>query len=169
MADMINELDFDVPPGSELWLFNNVPMQERATKLLDKGNKSPLKLKNLQALPNPDDNRSAVFDCGSEGRSTSCFILSISNGFQYRFPRSNTLLEIRQSGGSSCSWKRWPSILILPVCLCLCRKLFVLGERWYAERWITHWAANRAPSSFEVLHLCADSIGLHKRPARPRR
>ena len=95
MADMINELDFDVPPGSELWLFNNVPMQERATKLLDKGNKSPLKLKNLQALPNPDDNRSAVFDCGSEGRSTSCFILSISNGFQYRFPRSNTLLEIR--------------------------------------------------------------------------
>ena len=83
MADMINELDFDVPPGSELWLFNNVPMQERATKLLDKGNKSPLKLKNLQALPNPDDNRSAVFDCSSEARSTSCFIIAISNGFQY--------------------------------------------------------------------------------------
>lgn len=50
MADMINELDFDVPPGSELWLFNNVPMHERATKLLDKGNKSPLKLKNLKVF-----------------------------------------------------------------------------------------------------------------------
>ena len=51
----------------------------------------------------------------------------------------------------------------------LVSKLFVLGERWYAERWITNWAANRAPSSFEVLYLCVDSIGLHKRPARPRR
>ena len=27
MADMINELEADVPRGSELWLFNNVPMQ----------------------------------------------------------------------------------------------------------------------------------------------
>ena len=47
MADMISELDYDVPPGSELWLFNNVPMEKRATKLLDKGNKSQLKLKNI--------------------------------------------------------------------------------------------------------------------------
>ena len=30
MADMIMELDYDVQPGSELWLFNTVPMQARA-------------------------------------------------------------------------------------------------------------------------------------------
>mmetsp|Transcript_30418 Transcript_30418/g.80882 ORF Transcript_30418/g.80882 Transcript_30418/m.80882 type:complete len:614 (+) Transcript_30418:849-2690(+) len=47
MADMICELDYDVPPKSELWLFNKVPMEERAVKLLDKGNKSQLKLKNI--------------------------------------------------------------------------------------------------------------------------
>jgi ion channel POLLUX/CASTOR len=47
MADMICELDYDVPPKSELWLFNNVHMEDRAMKLLDKGNKSQLKLKNI--------------------------------------------------------------------------------------------------------------------------
>ena len=47
MADMISELDEDVPPGSELWLFNEVPVAERAAKLLDKGNKLRLRLRNL--------------------------------------------------------------------------------------------------------------------------
>ena len=60
MADMINELDFDVQAGSELWLFNNVPMQERELKMLDQGNKAPLKLKNLKirhAVGNPASRR----------------------------------------------------------------------------------------------------------------
>jgi hypothetical protein len=48
MADMIRELDYDVPPGSELWLLNRVPMTERACRLLDKGNKEPLALRHLQ-------------------------------------------------------------------------------------------------------------------------
>ena len=47
MADLIRELDDDVPPGSELWLFNEVPIEDRATKLLDKGNKLQLHLQNL--------------------------------------------------------------------------------------------------------------------------
>jgi ion channel POLLUX/CASTOR len=47
MADMIDELDLDVPPGSELWLFNGVPMEERAMRLLDKGQKSALRLRNV--------------------------------------------------------------------------------------------------------------------------
>ena len=47
MADMIGELDLDVPPGSELWLFNAVPMEERALRLLDKGNKAALRLRNV--------------------------------------------------------------------------------------------------------------------------
>jgi hypothetical protein len=60
MADMINELDYDVQAGSELWLFNNVPMNDRELKLLDKGNKAPLKLKNLKirhAVGNPASRR----------------------------------------------------------------------------------------------------------------
>ena len=60
MADMIKELDFDVQPGSELWLFNSVPMQDRELKMLDKGNKAPLRLKNLKirhAVGNPTSRR----------------------------------------------------------------------------------------------------------------
>jgi hypothetical protein len=60
MADMINELDYDVHAGSELWLFNSVPMYDRELKLLDKGNKAPLKLKNLKirhAVGNPASRR----------------------------------------------------------------------------------------------------------------
>jgi hypothetical protein len=60
MVDMINELDYDCQPGSELWLFNNVPMQEREEKMLDKGNKEPLKLKNLKlrhAVGSPTNRR----------------------------------------------------------------------------------------------------------------
>jgi hypothetical protein len=60
MLDMIHELDYDVKPGSELWLFNNVPMQERKIKMLDKGNKAPLRLKNLiirHAVGNPTNRR----------------------------------------------------------------------------------------------------------------
>ena len=34
--------------GSELWLFNSVPMREREAKLQDKGNRAPLRLKNLR-------------------------------------------------------------------------------------------------------------------------
>lgn len=48
MADMIQSLDKIVEPGSELWLFNSVPVVERVDMLLDKGNKMPLDLKNLK-------------------------------------------------------------------------------------------------------------------------
>ncbi len=60
MVDMINELDYDTQPGSELWLFNNVPMEEREEKMLDKGNKEPLRLKNLKlrhAVGSPTNRR----------------------------------------------------------------------------------------------------------------
>jgi len=56
MADMINSLDILVPPGSELWLFNTVPVQERVEKLRDAGNKGDLDVKNLKikhAFGNP--------------------------------------------------------------------------------------------------------------------
>ena len=47
MADMIQALDQAVEPGSELWLFSTVPVDDRSDMLLDKGNKRPLKLMNL--------------------------------------------------------------------------------------------------------------------------
>ncbi|KAL7532696.1 hypothetical protein ACHAXR_004791 [Thalassiosira sp. AJA248-18] len=47
MADMIIQLDEYVEKGSELWLFNMVPVKERATLLKDKGNKEDLELENL--------------------------------------------------------------------------------------------------------------------------
>ena len=60
MADMIMELDFDVQPGSELWLFNMVPVQERTWMLMDAGNKAQLRVKNLRirhAVGNPTSRR----------------------------------------------------------------------------------------------------------------
>ncbi len=36
-----------MPPGSELWLFNAVPMVGRATRLLDEGHTSQLRRKNI--------------------------------------------------------------------------------------------------------------------------
>ena len=59
MADMM-ELDFEVQPGSELWLFNTVPMHERAWMLMDTGNKAQLRVKNLRirhAVGNPTSRR----------------------------------------------------------------------------------------------------------------
>lgn len=48
MADVILSLDKTVPQGSELWLLNNVPVQDRVEKLRDMGNKGELKLVNLR-------------------------------------------------------------------------------------------------------------------------
>ena len=48
MADMIRDLDATVPSGSELWLLNAVPVRERGKLILDKGNKEPLLLRNLE-------------------------------------------------------------------------------------------------------------------------
>ena len=56
MADMIQALDLLVEPGSELWLFNTVPVSDRMGMLLDKGNKRELELNNLvvkNAFGNP--------------------------------------------------------------------------------------------------------------------
>jgi len=56
MADMIMQLDAYVSPGSELWLFNTVPVEKRVELLKDKGNKDELKCKNLvikNAVGNP--------------------------------------------------------------------------------------------------------------------
>ena len=56
MADMIMQLDAYVSSGSELWLFNTVPVEERVELLKDKGNKDELKCKNLvikNAVGNP--------------------------------------------------------------------------------------------------------------------
>lgn len=56
MADMIMQLDEYVAEGSELWLFNSVPVQERKELLKDKGNKDELQLKHLtikNAVGNP--------------------------------------------------------------------------------------------------------------------
>ena len=47
LADMIIQLDEYVEKGSELWLLNMVPVDERATLLKDKGNKEDLVLENL--------------------------------------------------------------------------------------------------------------------------
>ena len=44
---MIIQLDEYVEKGSELWLLNMVPVDERATLLKDKGNKEDLVLENL--------------------------------------------------------------------------------------------------------------------------
>jgi len=56
MADMIVQLDEYVEKGSELWLFNMVSAEARATLLKDKGNKEDLELENLticNAVGNP--------------------------------------------------------------------------------------------------------------------
>lgn len=50
MADMITELDGYVAKGSELWLFNTVPVEERNELLKDQGNDPELKLDNLRVL-----------------------------------------------------------------------------------------------------------------------
>ncbi len=47
MADLITQLDGYVAKGSELWLLNPVPVEERNELLRDEGHKSELKLKNL--------------------------------------------------------------------------------------------------------------------------
>lgn len=47
LSDMILQLDEYVEKGSELWLLNMVPARERASLLLDKGNKEELNLTNL--------------------------------------------------------------------------------------------------------------------------
>jgi len=43
-------LDHSVPPNSELWLFNSVPVGKRAELILDKGNKEELDLENLTLI-----------------------------------------------------------------------------------------------------------------------
>lgn len=56
MFDMIIELDQYVAPGSELWLFNMVPCNQRVEMLKDKGHKGNLELRNLvikNAMGNP--------------------------------------------------------------------------------------------------------------------
>lgn len=56
MADMITLLDDFVTKGSELWLFNEVPVQEREDLLRDKGNKGKISTRNLvirNAVGNP--------------------------------------------------------------------------------------------------------------------
>lgn len=56
MADMIHQLDEYVQEGSELWLFNMVPIKDRAELLMDKGNKDKLNLRKLavkNAVGNP--------------------------------------------------------------------------------------------------------------------
>jgi len=50
MADMIMQLDEYVSEGSELWLFNDVPVSERLELLRDKGNKEELRSRNLRIL-----------------------------------------------------------------------------------------------------------------------
>ena len=47
MSDLISQLDEFVPPNSELWLLNQIPANMREERLLDGGNKSELRLKNL--------------------------------------------------------------------------------------------------------------------------
>lgn len=47
MADLITQLDGYVAKGSELWLFNTVPVEERNELLKDQGHKTDLKLENL--------------------------------------------------------------------------------------------------------------------------
>lgn len=47
MADLITQLDGYVAKGSELWLFNTVPVEERNELLKDQGRKTDLKLENL--------------------------------------------------------------------------------------------------------------------------
>lgn len=56
MADLIAQLDGYVAKGSELWLLNPVPLEERNELLKDEGHKSELKLENLllyNVLGNP--------------------------------------------------------------------------------------------------------------------
>jgi hypothetical protein len=63
MADMIQALDGTVEPGSELWLFNTVPVEERFELLRDKGNKGPLDLRNLivkNAFGNPTQRKDLI-------------------------------------------------------------------------------------------------------------
>ena len=63
MADMIQALDGTVEPGSELWLFNTVPVEERFELLRDKGNKGPLDLINLivkNAFGNPTQRKDLI-------------------------------------------------------------------------------------------------------------
>ena len=48
MADMIQALDKIVEAGSELWLFNSIPVVARMELLKDKGHKGTLNLENLQ-------------------------------------------------------------------------------------------------------------------------
>jgi ion channel POLLUX/CASTOR len=47
MSDLISQLDEFVPSGSELWLFNTLPANQRQERLLDGGNKAKLQLENL--------------------------------------------------------------------------------------------------------------------------
>ena len=101
MADLINELDYDVQPGSELWLFNSVPMQDRELKMLDKGNKAPLQLKNLKlrhAVGNPTSRRQLL--CLQE----------VSDG------TGNDGLRIGQLTGRRVVLSHFTSVLILSDC-----------------------------------------------------
>ena len=50
LADMLHELDEQLPPKSEVWLLNSVPVQMRAELLLDKDTKEDLKPKNFVCL-----------------------------------------------------------------------------------------------------------------------
>ena len=75
MSDLISQLDEFVPPGSELWLMNQIPASMRAERLLDGGNKPRLKLKNL-TMKNVVGNHiirrdlKRIWDTDAEGKYT---------------------------------------------------------------------------------------------------
>ena len=89
LADMIIQLDEYVEKGSELWLLNMVPVDERATLLKDKGNKEDLMLENLtirNVVGNPIIRRDLTNIKAVEGDTIalvqfdSILILSIEDG-----------------------------------------------------------------------------------------
>jgi len=86
---MIIQLDEYVEKGSELWLFNMVPVDERTTLLKDKGNKEDLVLENLtirNVVGNPIIRRDLTNIKAVEGDTIaldqfdSILILSIEDG-----------------------------------------------------------------------------------------
>jgi len=86
---MIIQLDEYVEKGSELWLLNLVPVDERATLLKDKGNKEDLVLENLtirNVVGNPIIRRDLINIKAVEGDTIaldhfdSILILSIEDG-----------------------------------------------------------------------------------------
>mmetsp|Transcript_17989 Transcript_17989/g.23847 ORF Transcript_17989/g.23847 Transcript_17989/m.23847 type:complete len:812 (+) Transcript_17989:61-2496(+) len=91
MADMIVQLDEYVAPGSELWLFNQVPASERVELLKDKDNKdevrcshlaiknvvgNPIVRRHLKILNAVDNNGEALNEVSTVDQFDSILILS---------------------------------------------------------------------------------------------